>query len=520
MPGRLGECGEEAFATLCTKRGRELGRRERRKQYCTTCVKVHRCRSRKSGSNTRRRRRRLKRSVRPCVYEKASYRESRSSPAMGDKAEKIFSADGDGGEARPIAGATTATQREAPSSSSSSADSKGIRNKRFSQPESLRLLGPSSSPEAALRSIGGAGATAGLASATTGNNSSSSTATASPPPALYKGSYVRGSKKLSLPLGLPQFVHRDHQQHFHQRFHRFQQQQQKQQQQQQLDGHPTSLEDEEADEVTRSLERTVRKISRGGSPNPLAVSPVAPPGTGSRSPDPSSAAAAAAAGTPPNGGGGTSAGFLGLSGLARGYEQYRESLTFLHPTTTEYGEASSDDLSSEWETSSASDLENNNSNSKDGGASAAAAPKPLKLPAYSSVLASKRLAAAAVAEATEVARSNAAAAAAAAASASGASSTTDPQPVSQIGQRPPLASPLSQLAPLCAEGESDLRRSVGGGGIGGGDGADAGSKRGESSSSSEEPPLPPAKSQTQLPPPPSSQREGGGGGRVKPRVSL
>ena len=46
----------------------------------------------------------------------------------------------------------------------------------------------------------------------------------------------------------------------------------------------------------------------------------------------------------------------GLSGLAKGYEQYRESLTFLRPTT-EYGEASSDDLSSEWESS---DIENNN----------------------------------------------------------------------------------------------------------------------------------------------------------------
>ena len=41
----------------------------------------------------------------------------------------------------------------------------------------------------------------------------------------------------------------------------------------------------------------------------------------------------------------------GLSGLAKGYEQYRESLTSLRPTT-EYGEPSSDDLSSEWESSS------------------------------------------------------------------------------------------------------------------------------------------------------------------------
>jgi hypothetical protein len=40
-----------------------------------------------------------------------------------------------------------------------------------------------------------------------------------------------------------------------------------------------------------------------------------------------------------------------LSGLAKGYEQYRESLTQLRPTT-EFGEPSSDDLSSEWESSS------------------------------------------------------------------------------------------------------------------------------------------------------------------------
>ena len=43
--------------------------------------------------------------------------------------------------------------------------------------------------------------------------------------------------------------------------------------------------------------------------------------------------------------------YSGLSGLAKGYEQYRESLTFLRPTT-EFGEPSSDDLSSEWDESS------------------------------------------------------------------------------------------------------------------------------------------------------------------------
>ena len=45
---------------------------------------------------------------------------------------------------------------------------------------------------------------------------------------------------------------------------------------------------------------------------------------------------------------------MGLSGLARGYEQYRESLISLRPAT-EFGEASSDDLSSEWESCSESE---------------------------------------------------------------------------------------------------------------------------------------------------------------------
>merc|ERR1711899_258245 len=52
----------------------------------------------------------------------------------------------------------------------------------------------------------------------------------------------------------------------------------------------------------------------------------------------------------------------GLSVLAKGYEQYRESL-FLLRHTTEYGEASSDDLSSEWESSNESEA----SASKSGG---------------------------------------------------------------------------------------------------------------------------------------------------------
>lgn len=80
--------------------------------------------------------------------------------------------------------------------------------------------------------------------------------------------------------------------------------------------------DDEVDEVTRSLETAVRKMSRG-SPNPRTTSPNV---------------------------------LWDLSGMAKGYEQYRESLTFMRHTT-EYGEASSDDLSSEWDDS---DAENNN----------------------------------------------------------------------------------------------------------------------------------------------------------------
>ena len=73
--------------------------------------------------------------------------------------------------------------------------------------------------------------------------------------------------------------------------------------------------------VTHSLESAVRKLSRT-SPNRSEL-------TGIRA---------------------------GLAILARGYEQYREGIQLLRPT--EFGEASSDDLSSEWE--SAADLENNN----------------------------------------------------------------------------------------------------------------------------------------------------------------
>ena len=79
------------------------------------------------------------------------------------------------------------------------------------------------------------------------------------------------------------------------------------------------------DDVTKSLESAVRKMSRGNSP---------------------------LMGTSPNNRGGET--FSGLTGLAKGYEQYRESLLMLHPST-EFGEASSDDLSSEWESSDKSE---------------------------------------------------------------------------------------------------------------------------------------------------------------------
>ena len=102
----------------------------------------------------------------------------------------------------------------------------------------------------------------------------------------------------------------------------------------------------EVEDATQRLETAVRKISRGGSPN-LQRSPGV---SSSPTPDPFR--------------------LEGLSGLARGYEQYRESLTaFRFPVTTEFGEASSDDLSSEWESCS-SDLEHNN-NSGDNVCSAA-----------------------------------------------------------------------------------------------------------------------------------------------------
>ena len=85
------------------------------------------------------------------------------------------------------------------------------------------------------------------------------------------------------------------------------------------------------EDVTKRLETAVRRISRG-SPNRSPLLGNSPKNSQS-----------------------------GLSGLAKGYEQYREWLTNLHPTT-EFGEASSDDLSSEWESCYATEIESINNN--------------------------------------------------------------------------------------------------------------------------------------------------------------
>lgn len=100
-----------------------------------------------------------------------------------------------------------------------------------------------------------------------------------------------------------------------------------------------STHDDEED-VTKSLETAVRRISRG-SPNRQAY--------GGNSPlmgrtSPNRFVCSTQEESP-----------VGLSGLARGYEQYREWLTTLRPTT-EFGEPSSDDLSSEWENSAELEL--------------------------------------------------------------------------------------------------------------------------------------------------------------------
>ena len=100
------------------------------------------------------------------------------------------------------------------------------------------------------------------------------------------------------------------------------------------------VDDGEEDDVTKRLETAVRRISRG-SPN-RQVYPGSSPLMGRTSPN--------RFGYSPQ-----DESPVGLSGLARGYEQYREWLTTLRPTT-EFGEASSDDLSSEWESSSEMEL--------------------------------------------------------------------------------------------------------------------------------------------------------------------
>jgi len=81
------------------------------------------------------------------------------------------------------------------------------------------------------------------------------------------------------------------------------------------------------EDATKSLESAVRKMSRGNSPL-FGNSPIANCNSNSTNTEQTC--------------------ISGLSGLAKGYEQYRESLISLR-LTTEYGEASSDDLSSEWE---------------------------------------------------------------------------------------------------------------------------------------------------------------------------
>ena len=97
---------------------------------------------------------------------------------------------------------------------------------------------------------------------------------------------------------------------------------------------------DDEDDVTKRLETAVRRISRG-SPNRQGYAGNSPligrtsPNRFVCSPQEESP--------------------VGLSGLARGYEQYREWLTTLRPTT-EFGEASSDDLSSEWESSAELEL--------------------------------------------------------------------------------------------------------------------------------------------------------------------
>lgn len=100
------------------------------------------------------------------------------------------------------------------------------------------------------------------------------------------------------------------------------------------------------DDVTKQLETAVRKMSRG-SPNRFDLQGASPNRLLRTSPSRFSSSQYLTDLT-------MSGGRTGLSGLARGYEQYRESLMSLRPAT-EFGEASSDDLSSEWESCSESE---------------------------------------------------------------------------------------------------------------------------------------------------------------------
>jgi len=92
------------------------------------------------------------------------------------------------------------------------------------------------------------------------------------------------------------------------------------------------------DDITKQLEETMRKISRGSPSGYSWISHMPRHGVGNQVylSDPTCRR-------------------TGFSVLTRGYEQYRESLLNLRPTT-EFGEASSDDLSSEWESCSESEL--------------------------------------------------------------------------------------------------------------------------------------------------------------------
>ena len=112
-----------------------------------------------------------------------------------------------------------------------------------------------------------------------------------------------------------------------------------------LNSFETDHHTDDTDDITRQLESAVRKMSRGSpnltSPNRMSrTSPSRFCPTGATYLTDLSLSSCSNR--------------IGLSGLARGYEQYRESLMALRPAT-EFGEASSDDLSSEWDSCSESE---------------------------------------------------------------------------------------------------------------------------------------------------------------------